>query len=482
VSALPPAEQAGGLRDRLAQVPAAGVAALAALVAAGFGAALPDHPVEALAVICLVPLAFAAPVAALAVVLSVTALVPYDLQNRLSVGGGTGVPGLLLVDVLLLLGLCRIALLLLTRRMRPAGPVLVAGALLALFTAAMLNGIAEGASASDAGNEARCLLLGAGAFILAWPLLVDPPARRRLYGALLALGLAVGLWGLVQWVFKFDYTAAGDVGVRPGIDQIAAVGGGQLQGGLFAYPVAVTLSFAVLLSGAARSAGARALAAGIFALNGACVLVTYERTTWGAALIGCLVVAVAFGRGAWRPALMWSSLGLAGLLVLAAVGPGSLGTAYARATSVLQYRSDNSVQARQVESHAVVAAIRRHPVTGEGFGTTVTWGKRDVFGTTTTSYTHNGFLWLTWKLGIPLSLLVVALVAAVALRRRRRGTHDPPADRVMRLGSQGALVTLLLSCVTFPIFNTLGITAVMGLLVAVCAQARGRRSAGSGWT
>jgi hypothetical protein len=56
--------------------------------------------------------------------------------------------------------------------------------------------------------------------------------------------------------------------------------------------------------------------------------------------------------------------------------------------------------------------------------------------------------------------------------------------RAFRTGSQGGLVVLLLSSVTFPSFNSLSITAVMGALLAVCfapqVSARRRASAASG--
>ena len=154
------------------------------------------------------------------------------------------------------------------------------------------------------------------------------------------------------------------------------------------------------------------------------------------------------------------------MAALSALSPGALPTTVDRVASVVQYRSDNALLAREVESRAVIGAIRRHPLTGSGFGATLTWGKTDVFATTTTSFTHDGYLWLAWKLGIPLAFLIVAAVAAVALRRGR-----PPQGSALvtlRIGSQSALIALLLVCVTFPAFNALGITAVMGLMVAVC--------------
>ncbi len=455
------------LRGQLTQLPPASIALFALLLAAAFGATLPDHPVTAVALLAVVPLVVAAPTLALYALLFITVLVPYASQNRLSIGGGAGRPGLLVVDVLVALGVLRMAVLVATRRRRLDTPVLVAGGLLVAFAAETLHGIAAGAARSDAGFEARALILGTAAFILAWPLVHDAAKRRQLEWALLALGLALGLWGLAQWIFHVHYSSAsGDVGVRPGINQIASLGGGQLQGGLFAYPVAVILAYAALLSKRVQPSWARTLVAAAFALNAICVLVTYERTVWGATVIGCLLVAATLRRGEWSRSLGW--LAFAGAVVLAflAIGAGSLTAAGGRVESLLALRSDTSVQSRAVESRAVIGEIRRHPVVGAGFGASVTWGEQGVFATTTTTYTHEGYLWLAWKIGVPLAALVVALVAIPVFRRTPR--YGDPTLTVAHVACRAALVALLVECTTFPVFNTLGITAVLGMLAAVC--------------
>jgi O-Antigen ligase len=427
---------------------------------------LPSHPVEVSLVLVLVPLALCAPTASLGVILLVTAIVPFDTQNQFSIGGGVGSPGLLPVDVLLLLGLSRAGVLLITRRLRPDAALVIAGAVLAGLALALGHGLAAGAAASDAGTEARCLAFGAGTFVLAWPLLQNQATRARLYGILLAIGIALGLWGLAQVVLHIGYTSGGDIGVRPGIDQIAAAGGGQLQGGIYAFPVAVSLSFAALLSPPSRSSLLRALIAAAFALNCVCVLLTYERSIWAAAAIGCLVAALRSGRRAWPAAAGWLALSVAGLLAYVAVSPAARATAVQRVESVFSLSGQSSSQARQVESDAVLRAIRSDPIAGQGFGAMITWGKRNQFATRTTNFSHNGYLWLAWKVGVPFALLLVTGLWFAALRRRRR-TSDSGL-RAFRAGSHAALFASLLVCVTFPEFNALGITAVLGLLTATC--------------
>jgi hypothetical protein len=87
----------------------------------------------------------------------------------------------------------------------------------------------------------------------------------------------------------------------------------------------------------------------------------------------------------------------------------------------------------------------------------------------TESFAHNGYLWLAWKLGAPAAALLLVLLGAAVLWRRPRG---PTTLESMRGGAQAALVLLLLASVTFPAFEALGITAVMGLLVALCFAPR----------
>jgi hypothetical protein len=443
------------------------------VLAVGFGITLASHPLEAVLLLVLVPLALTRPSATLALILFVTVLVPFDVQNRYSLGGKVGLPGVLAVDLLLGLGLCRLAFLALRGRLRVGPPMVVAGVLMVGGLAAAAHGVVAGAGVSDSGTEARCLIFGLGSFLLAWPLLLQPTTRARVYGTLLALGLALGLWGIAQVVFHVAYTSGGDVGVRPGIDQIAAAGGGQLQGGLYAYPVAVVMSFAVLLSQATTSVAARVLTIGVFALNSVCVLLTFERSIWVAALIGCLAAAFRWGRAALPAALRWLALGAAAAVVCAALSPGTVSTSIERVQSIFSYSSQSSYQSRHVESEAVLREIVRKPVVGAGFGATVTWGQRHVFATTTTNFTHEGYLWLTWKVGVPLALALSGCLLFAALRPAR-----PTSDqrlRALRVASPAALLASLSVCIAFPEFNALGITAVLGFLTAVCMTPEDQR-------
>jgi O-antigen ligase len=445
--------------------PVLAVACAAALV---FGIVLPIAPKAAIAAVVLVPLAFAAPVAALSVLLAVTILVPFDVQDALAVVGGSNQPGLLAVDVLMLLGLIRVAWLVVRGRL-PIDRRLVAGLVLTVIVAvALVWGLALGAETSAAGHEARRVLLGCGTFLMTLPLVDDAAARKRLSWALMAIGGALALWGLAQWVFSVGYSvSAGDVGVRPGVD-LTTSGHGQLQGGMYAYPVAIILSWAALLSGKAITRRVQLALMTILLLNGVCLILTFERSLWGAAAAGCVVVALMSGAAARRNGLKWAAGGVIALILVAAVAPGQARTAVERLFSITRVSTDTSFTSRVVESRAVIDAIGQRPLTGSGFGATITWGQRDMFATTTTPFVHNGYFWLAWKIGIPAAVFVVALLAAAVVRRSR--VADDSQWRALRRGSQASLFALLLVCVVFPVFNVLGITAAMGFLAAVCCS------------
>jgi hypothetical protein len=438
---------------------------LGCAAAIGFGIAFPIAPRTAIEVLVLIPLAFAAPVAALAVLIAVTSLVPFAVQDALSVVGGRDQPGLLFVDALLMLGLLRVGWLVVRRRLEFDFPLLggIAGAL--ICCTALAWGVSRGADLSEAGHEARHVVMGVGTFILAWPLVAERSARKRLVWVLIALGLALGLWGLAQWVFSVDYATSGDIGVRPGVDRVAG-GRGMLQGGMFGYPIAVTLAWAALVSGKVRKPQLQGLLGAIVVLNAVCLVLTYERTIWAVTMLSCCLVVVLYGASAVRPAFKWAGLGLAALMCLAAVAPGEATTALQRLMSVSQISTDNSLSYRLIESQSAITQIAVRPVTGSGLGATLTWESHGVFHTLTTPFIHNGDLWLAWKFGLPVAALVLLVMVFAVIRRSPRG--DSWQWRAVRIGSRAAMFGLLLVPVTFPIFNLLGVTPLVGFLLAVC--------------
>jgi O-antigen ligase len=444
-------------------------AILAASVIGMLAAARPGLAIAAIGGCALVALAVFAPVFSLVLLLFLTAIVPYGLQNRYSPGGGPGSPGLLPSDVLLLAGLARAALVLPGVRLSRHAAIIAAGIalLVALCAAQFVHGVSAGHAQSDAGAELRTLL-AFGVALIALPTLLDAAARERLFLGLCILGLLLGLWGIAQWVVDIPFSVNGDVGVRQGV-RLTTAGRGQVQGGLYGFPVAAILALAALLGPDGRSAGRRALLLAVLMVNCVSALLTYERTFWVATLAGFAFVAWRTGPGRRARILaLLPAVVAVFVAVVAVVAPREATAARERLLSLGQYGADASVTYRVVESSAVLARIRADPVAGSGLGASILWAPPFV-GVRPASavYSHNGYLWLAWKLGLPGAALVLALLAAAILSR------GPPTgtgrSAALRAGAQASLLALLCASVTFPSFNTLSITAVMGLLVALCA-------------
>lgn len=456
---------------------AAGIAGLAGLVGLAVGVK-PGAGLALVGLLALLGLAFLAPTTHLTLLLFTTALVPFDLQNAFSSPGA----GLLPSDALLLTGLFRAAIVLLRepidrRRMLALG---LMSAFLVIVLLQAIHGLEDGRSASQVGYELR-VLLGFATFAIAVPILADREGPRRVATALIGLGLLLGIWGLAQWFLGIKEIAESGLGVREGIN-FAPTGKGQLQGGLYAYPIAVVMSFAALVNARGIGYWTRVVLIAVLATNFVCLILTYERTFWVATVLGMLFVILRSSRGKRAKALVMGTVATVLLLgTLATLSPNDFTAARERLLSLGQYGEDNSVRTRLLETRHVVTAIDRSPVVGSGLGATVFWGQawNDV-PPEATWYAHNGYLWVTWKAGVVAALLLSLLLAWAVFAR------PPPGEGslrgTLRVGSQGALFALLLSSITFPSFNALEITAVMGVLAALCLTGppltRGRARAG----
>lgn len=448
-----------------------GMIAIAPLcaAAAGLGALTGTRPALAVGlagVAAVTALAFLYPVTHLTLLLLVTAVVPYAVMNAYDLGGGAA--GLLLSDLLLLTGLARAAMVLPSRRLDrlQLAAVALALILLAVLCLQFLHGLSENRDISSIGAELR-VLLGLGAtVVIALPIVTDETARPRLFRGLIVVGLLLGLWGLAQWVLRLPFELTGDFGVREGVD-FTTSGRGQLQGGLYGFPVAVVLSFAVLLSGRVASTGARVALIAVLVLNAICAILTFERTFWLAILLGVGILMIRAGRVQRMRALILGSVAAVLVLVaLAAISPNTLITARERFLSIGQYGNDSSLAYRLRESRFVLREIDERPVVGSGLAATIYWGRpAEGVRPEQREYSHNGYLWLAWKLGIPSAVFIVVALALAAVRPRVPA--GDPAVAAATAGSQAALLTLLAASVTFPAFNALSITSVMGFLVAM---------------
>jgi hypothetical protein len=446
---------------------------VAVLGAAAAAASQPTLVLGAALAMCVAVLAFRLPVANLAVLIFLTAVVPYGILNTHG-GGGVNSPGLIISDPFLLAGLAWAVLtfpsLQVDRRSYLYGIGMII--FLGLVVVQFIHGLRSGTSPSIIGQEGR-VLLGCGTFLIALPLLAHAPSRQRLLVALVAISLLLGSWGLLQWFGHYSFGAAGDVGVRAGV-RLTTGGSGQLQGGEFDYPVAVVMCFAALALGELRSWPLRiALFAGL-ALNAACCLVTFERTFWLDAIAGIAIVAI-MARGR-RPRVLVTLVTSAAIAIgiLSAISPQTLTTAGQRLLSIGAYASDASVRYRVVESQFVYAQIRAHPVDGSGLGATIFWGQPWAqVPPKAQHYSHDGYLWLAWKLGIPAAaILLVMLVGSIFGRSL---PDEEPLSRALRLGARGAIVGLLLASITFPSFSQLSVVPVIGLMLAIAVSPLRRR-------
>ena len=449
--------------------PARSSAALGVLGLAGLAGALAAvQPKVALVLVlgvALVALAFLAPVTHLMLLLFVTAVVGYALQHRLG-------SHLLPSDALLLTGLVRASVTLMSRRLEPRR--LAAAGLMVAFAVAtilqVLHGLHAGDNSSQAGDEGRALL-GFAALLIAMPILDDAEGRRRLARGLVVVGLVLGLWGLGTWALGISFGENVDVGLRSSAD-FATSGHGQLHGGLYAYPVAVIMAATVLLAGHGGRGLRKWSIIGVLTLNLACLALTYERTFWLMTVVTLGFVVVKMGRGRRvRAAAAILGTGVVLLGVLATASPSTLGAIEDRALSLGQYTSDNSVRYRVVETRHVLAKVKARPLFGWGLGDTIYWGQAwEQVPPRQNWFAHNGYLWVTWKVGVVVAALLFGLLAwAVA---SRAPPERDPRMRSFRVAAQGGLLVLLLSSITFPSFNSLTITAVMGVLMAVCFMPR----------
>jgi O-antigen ligase len=413
-----------------------------------------------------------APLASLLLLLFLTCVVPYGIQNRLGVGGGVRAPGLLLSDLLLIAGMARAVFTLALHPVeRRIGTVAVSVVLfVGVVALQFVHGVASGHDVSRAGQECR-VLLGFGTFLITASLVGDAAARRTLLKGLVASGILLGLWGMLQWFGHLSFGAAGDVGVRTGV-RLTSGGSGQLQGGEYGFPVVVVACTAVLLNGGARTALARAALWLAIALNALSCLVTFERTFWLSTILGLVYVILRAPAPRRLKAILAGPFAVVlAIVLLGAVAPATLTTARERVLSLGQYSTDDSVRYRVVESELVLAQVRAHPLAGSGLAAEIFWGQPWAqVPAKSYAFTHNGYLWLAWKLGIPAAVLLVLVIGCAVLLRA------PPGDDVLstgvRRGAQAGLLGLLLATITFPSFNILSITPAMGVLIALAIASR----------
>jgi O-Antigen ligase len=445
---------------RLRASAAAAAAGLVAIGGSALAVASPMIALGALGCALLTLVAVRMPVAHLVVLVGVAVMLPPEILNQTSVGGGVGAPGLTPTDVLILTGCLRVAFTLghepLDARRFWVGVSLMA--FLALAALQLWHGLG-GYWMPQVVAEFR-VLLGIAAMFLALPIVARDDQLRRLWTGLVVIGLALGIWGILQWVLHLQFADA------KAVLQGARFATAGRVAGLYGFPVAIVLASAALLSGHVRAWRTRLVLGLVVAVNTTALILTFQRSFWIAIAAGFIYLLLRTG---WRqritvvlgvPAL----LGLV-LLAVSVVAPAELAATKERVFSLSDYRTDPSFTYRKAESRMVEQRIRAHPLTGSGLGASQLIGRPGTRAPVKRrAYVESGYLWLAWKIGVPgAALLCGVLLYAAVCRQSRPDT----LARSLRIGSQASLVTLAVSNVAFAPFNSIAGTTMIGVLIAL---------------
>jgi hypothetical protein len=135
--------------------------------------------------------------------------------------------------------------------------------------------------------------------------------------------------------------------------------------------------------------------------------------------------------------------------------------------SLASARTDPAVTYRFEESRLVTEQIRAQPLVGAGLGAAILIGRP---GTTKPllprRYAENGYLWLAWKVGLPASLALLAVLGLAVVAARSLG--EGLADTILGRGSQAAVAAVVVAGISFGSFTQVGVMVLMGVLVAIC--------------
>jgi O-antigen/teichoic acid export membrane protein len=441
----------------------AGVAVAASAVLAGAIAVAKPGMTAGLVVMALaIGFAFRAPVAHLLLLIALTAIVPQSIEARFGSGGSASAAGVLPTDCLLIAALFRGVVVLpwqpLPRRARCA--VALTAAFLLGVCVQVWHAVSLGRPLSGVGGESR-VLLAIGTLLAAVPLVANPSSRRRLLAGLPLVGFAVGCWGVVQFALGLRFAAP---------DSYSSVASYLTAGrvvGLLVFPVAAIVSLAVVTGAPPRGVAARMLLLATFVVNTLAVVLSFERTVLLVTVGGCVLVFVR-GTAAQRLRIVaWAPPVLAvGVAAVALASPAVLPAYAQRLSSLTSLQTDQSAIYRAQESQVVGREIAAHPFIGSAPGASILIGRPGTNQPLVLRrHAENGYQWLAWKLGIPTTVLLVAILAlAIFVRGGQWETED---HAVLRRACQCALVALAVVTVTFPSVEDFEVTPIIGVIAAL---------------
>lgn len=325
-------------------------------------------------------------------------------------------------------------------------------------------GIFTSAPVSDMRSDLTCIL----AFALFFP--VREVCFRYAQGPRLIAGALIGLgiYASAANAFRLYGALTGAVELYEVVDIRVASGEIQIAGGLI-----ITLLWLT----AAPSRKARAALFGIASFLLAGLILTKSRGAWLTTVAGLVVCGFAAG-GATQRRLVLTLVGggiataLAGVLAvgpqLALIGVG----VFRRITSIsTAATADISLLNRYAEARATWEAILESPILGSGWGAPVVRYDLIVGYTATTSFVHNGYLWLWHKIGVwGLILLLITLLGTLwEGLRATRSLSIPREHRALAAGAAGAVVAYAILAVPSNPYVVLDQMLVVGVTLALAS-------------
>ncbi len=180
------------------------------------------------------------------------------------------------------------------------------------------------------------------------------------------------------------------------------------------------------------------------------LIATFSRSFWVACVVGLgLIFMFVDQRRRIKMLILVSSgfvIGLSSVLVLVGEGKGELliEVLENRALSIIAPTESISLQSRTSESLEVIELLSQTPFTGYGFGKEFNFYNPVSYYHNRTSFIHNGYLSIAFKIGLPLFLLFFAGLYFYLFRgiRTVRRTDDP-FDKGMVLGATITLFVIL---------------------------------------